>query len=51
MPYGAGRHEKTEESLMEKKLDVIAIVKNGIELGMKNLVPILVNALLWVLTI
>lgn len=36
---------------MEKKLDVIAIVKNGIELGMKNLVPILVNALLWVLTI
>ncbi len=36
---------------MEKKLEVIAIVKNGIELGMKNLVPILVNALLWVLTI
>ena len=36
---------------MEKKLDVVAIIKNGIELGMKNLVPILVNALLWVLTI
>ena len=36
---------------MEKKLEVVAIIKNGIELGMKNLVPILVNALLWVLTI
>ncbi len=36
---------------MEKKLDVVAIIKNGIELGMKNLVPILVNALLWILTI
>ncbi len=36
---------------MEKKLDVVAIIKNGIELGMKNLVPILVNSLLWILTI
>lgn len=35
---------------MEKKLEVVAIVKNGIGIGMTNLVPILVNVLLWILT-
>lgn len=36
---------------MEKKLEVFAIVKNGIGIGMNNLVPILVNVLLWILTV
>ncbi len=36
---------------MEKKLTVAAILKEGIGIGMKNLVPILVNAVLWILTI
>ena len=36
---------------MEKKLSVGAILKEGVGIGVKNLVPILVNALLWVLTI
>ncbi len=36
---------------MEKKLDAIAVIKNGVEIGLKNMVPILVNVLLWVLTI
>lgn len=37
--------------LMEKKLTVAAILKEGVGIGMKNLVPILVNALLWILTV
>ncbi len=36
---------------MEKKLTVAAILKEGVGIGMKNLLPILVNALLWVLTV
>ncbi len=36
---------------MEKKLTVAAILKEGVGIGMKNLVPILVNVLLWVLTV
>ncbi len=36
---------------MEKKLEVGAIVSNGIALGLKNFVPLLVNGILWILTI
>ena len=36
---------------MEKKLTVAAILKEGVGIGMKNVGPILVNALLWVLTV
>jgi hypothetical protein len=34
-----------------KKLAVVPTIKDGIAIGMKNLVPILVNVLLWALTI
>jgi hypothetical protein len=33
------------------KLDIIATVKEGITIGMGNIVPIFVNVLLWVITI
>ena len=36
---------------MEKKLTVADMLKEGVGIGMKNMVPILVNALLWILTI
>lgn len=36
---------------MEKKLAVGAIIKDGLDIGLKNAVPILVNTLLWILTI
>lgn len=36
---------------MEKKLSVGTILTEGVGIGMKNIVPIIVNALLWVLTI
>ncbi len=39
------------DTVVEKKLDVIGTIKDGAALGMKNLVPILVNVLLWVLTV
>jgi hypothetical protein len=35
----------------EKKLAVISTIKDGIAIGSKNLGPILVNVLLWVLTV
>jgi len=35
---------------MEKKLRVGDIIKNGIELGLKNIGPVLVNLILWILT-
>jgi len=35
---------------MEKDLSIGGIVSNGIQLGLKNLVPIIVNALLFILT-
>ena len=34
-----------------KKLDIAATLKDGIEIGIKNIGPILVNVLLWVLTV
>ena len=36
---------------MEKKLAVGAIIKDGLDIGLKNAVPILVNSLLCILTI
>jgi len=33
-----------------KKLEIIGTIKDGIEIGTKNIGPILVNCLLWVLT-
>ncbi|MBN1617561.1 MAG: hypothetical protein JW875_09660 [Spirochaetales bacterium] len=36
---------------MDKKLSVVEVVKEGIGIGMVNMVPILVNTLLWILTI
>jgi len=33
-----------------KKLDIIATIKDGISIGMSNMVPIFVNVLLWALT-
>lgn len=36
---------------MEKKLTVGAVLSEGVGIGMKNLVPILVNTVLWILTI
>jgi hypothetical protein len=36
---------------ISKKLDIIATVKEGISIGLGNIVPIFVNVLLWVLTI
>jgi hypothetical protein len=37
--------------VIEKKLAVIPTIKDGVAIGMRNLGPILVNVLLWVLTI
>ncbi|MDR1804529.1 MAG: hypothetical protein LBQ94_13080 [Treponema sp.] len=34
-----------------KKLDIAATLKEGIEIGIKNIGPILVNVLLWILTV
>ena len=36
---------------MENKLEFGAIIKNGLDLGLKNFVPVFVNVLLWALTI
>jgi hypothetical protein len=36
---------------MEKKLKIDAIIKDGLDIGLKNAVPILVNALLFILTV
>ena len=37
-------------AVMVKKLDVIGTIKEGFELWIKNVIPIGVNALLWILT-
>jgi hypothetical protein len=34
-----------------KKLEIMGTIKDGVEIGVKNIGPILVNVLLWVLTI
>ena len=39
------------DAVLEKKLAVIFTIKDGIAIGIKNIVPILVNVLLWVLTV
>jgi hypothetical protein len=36
---------------MDKKLAINAIIKDGLDIGLKNAVPILVNALLFILTV
>ncbi|GHU07418.1 hypothetical protein FACS1894151_01720 [Spirochaetia bacterium] len=36
--------------IAEKKLKVVDLIKGGVELGLKSIVPILVNALLWLVT-
>ena len=38
-------------STIAKKLDIVATIKEGISIGMGNMVPIFVNVLLWALTI
>jgi len=38
-------------SITSKKLDIVATIKEGITMGMGNIVPIFVNLLLWALTI
>jgi hypothetical protein len=39
------------DSITNQKLDIIATIKEGITIGMSNIVAIFVNVLLWVLTI
>lgn len=39
------------DSIISGKLDIIATIKEGITIGMSNIVSIFVNVLLWVLTI
>jgi len=39
------------ESSKTKRLDIIATIKEGFSIGIGNIVPIIVNVLLWVLTI
>jgi hypothetical protein len=40
-----------ENEAAEKKLRVFDVIKSGLEIGMKNIGPILVNTLLWLVTI
>jgi uncharacterized membrane protein len=40
-----------ENEIAEKKLQVFDVIKSGLEIGMKNIGPILVNTLLWLVTI
>jgi hypothetical protein len=40
-----------ESGTVEKKLQVFDIIKSGLEIGVKNIGPILVNTLLWLVTI
>jgi len=37
--------------IVAKKLEVIATIKDGVEIGIKNIGPILVNLILWILTV
>jgi hypothetical protein len=39
------------DTIAAEKLAVIATIKEGIDIGVKNIGPILVNVLLWILTI
>jgi hypothetical protein len=39
------------DSSITRKLDIVATIKEGITMGMGNMVPIFVNVLLWALTI
>jgi hypothetical protein len=39
------------DSITTKKLTIFATIKEGISIGIRNIVPIFVNVLLWVLTI
>jgi hypothetical protein len=39
------------DAVVTKKLDIVPTIKDGIAIGAKNLGPILVNVLLWVLTV
>jgi len=34
----------------QEKLDVVFTIKDAVEIGTKNIIPILVNILLWALT-
>jgi len=36
--------------IVEKKLEVMPTIKDGIDIGVKNIGPILVNLILWILT-
>jgi len=47
----APKPEAPPEAQTAKKLDVAATLKEGIEIGVKNIGPILVNVVLWVLTV
>jgi uncharacterized membrane protein len=40
-----------EGEIAAKKLQTLEVIKSGVEIGIKNLVPILVNTLLWLVTI
>jgi hypothetical protein len=41
----------TEGGIVETKLRVFDVIKSGLEIGIKNIGPILVNTLLWMITI
>ncbi|MDR1618924.1 MAG: hypothetical protein LBS06_07770 [Treponema sp.] len=40
-----------ENGMVEKKLRVFDVIKSGLDIGVKNIGPILVNTLLWIVTI
>jgi hypothetical protein len=40
-----------EDEIVEKKLRVFDVIRSGLEIGIKNIGPILVNTLLWLVTI
>ena len=39
------------DAVLEKKLDITATIKEGIAIGVKNIGPILVNVILWAVTV
>jgi len=40
----------TTDTAVNTRLDVVVTLKDGITIGMKNLIPILINVVLWLLT-
>jgi hypothetical protein len=40
-----------EDGIVEQKLRVFDVIRSGLEIGVKNIGPILVNTLLWLVTI